>query len=155
MVLKQLRLSRGLTQDQLAHMSGLSVRTIQRIESGANASLESQKCIAAALEISTDALFDAEIKIDRYSDNWKNLPVLLKICFAFNYLQIRPSRATATRVEIQCHMFGLTFCLLGLYSEAALVGGLILLFTAYLYTALKWQGDKYGIWFETEDDSVP
>ncbi|MEQ3513258.1 helix-turn-helix transcriptional regulator [Pseudoalteromonas sp. BZB3] len=31
MVLKQLRVSRHLTQEQLAEMSGLNVRTIQRI----------------------------------------------------------------------------------------------------------------------------
>jgi transcriptional regulator with XRE-family HTH domain len=41
MILKQLCLSRLLSQEQLAQMSGLSVRTIQRIESGHSASLES------------------------------------------------------------------------------------------------------------------
>ena len=34
MILKQLRLSRLLSQEQLTQMSGLNVRTIQRIESG-------------------------------------------------------------------------------------------------------------------------
>ena len=51
MILKQLRLSRHLAQAQLATMSGLNVRTIQRIESGANASTESMKCLAAALDV--------------------------------------------------------------------------------------------------------
>ena len=41
MILKQLRLSRHLSQEQLATMSGLNVRTIQRIESGHKASVES------------------------------------------------------------------------------------------------------------------
>lgn len=40
MVLKPIRLSRHLSQEQLAMMSGLNVRTIQRIESGTNASME-------------------------------------------------------------------------------------------------------------------
>ena len=50
MILKELRISHHLSQEQLAQMSGLNVRTIQRIESGKNASLESLKCLAAALE---------------------------------------------------------------------------------------------------------
>lgn len=50
-ILKLHRLSRHISQEQLADMSGLNVRTIQRIESGQNASLESMKCIAAIFEI--------------------------------------------------------------------------------------------------------
>ena len=37
MILKQMRISRHLSQEQLAQISGLNVRTIQRIESGKNA----------------------------------------------------------------------------------------------------------------------
>ena len=40
MILKELRLSRHISQEQLAQMSGLNVRTIQRIESGHNAGFE-------------------------------------------------------------------------------------------------------------------
>jgi transcriptional regulator with XRE-family HTH domain len=39
------------SQDQLAEMSGLSVRTIQRIENGENAGLESLKSLACVFEI--------------------------------------------------------------------------------------------------------
>ncbi len=49
MILKELRISRHLSQEQLAQISGLNVRTIQRIESGKNTSLESLKCLASAL----------------------------------------------------------------------------------------------------------
>ncbi len=54
MILKALRLSRHLSQKQLAQMSGLNVRTIQRIESGQKASLESLKCLTATLEVDID-----------------------------------------------------------------------------------------------------
>ena len=47
---KQLRLDRHWSQEQLAEMSGLSVRTIQRIENGENAGLESLKSLAAVFE---------------------------------------------------------------------------------------------------------
>lgn len=49
--IKKMRLERHWSQDQLAEMSGLSIRTIQRIEKGENAGLESLKSLAAVFEI--------------------------------------------------------------------------------------------------------
>lgn len=50
MIIRTLRLDKGLSQEQLADMAGISTRTLQRIERGANASPETLKCIAAVLE---------------------------------------------------------------------------------------------------------
>lgn len=50
MIVRKLRLDKGLSQEQLAEMSGISTRTLQRIERGAKASPETLKCIAAVLE---------------------------------------------------------------------------------------------------------
>ena len=50
MIVRKLRLQRGWSQDQLADMSGLNVRTVQRIERGKAASLESLKSLAAVFE---------------------------------------------------------------------------------------------------------
>ncbi len=49
--IKKMRLERHWSQDQLAEMSGLNIRTIQRIENGENAGLESLKSLAAVFEI--------------------------------------------------------------------------------------------------------
>lgn len=49
--IKKMRLERHWSQDQLSEMSGLSIRTIQRIEKGENAGLESMKSLAAVFEI--------------------------------------------------------------------------------------------------------
>ncbi|MCC2618093.1 helix-turn-helix domain-containing protein [Aestuariibacter halophilus] len=148
MKLKQLRLSRHLSQEQLAQMAGLNVRTIQRIESGQTASLESQKCLAAALDIDINTLNQEVVMLDKHSEAWTSLPLFVKLWFAVNFLNVRPLRRTAVRVEYTCHGFGFVFCALGWFSEAALAGGLILLASAYLYRLLTWQGDKYGIWFD-------
>ncbi|WP_133471458.1 helix-turn-helix domain-containing protein [Paraglaciecola marina] len=150
MILKELRLSRYLSQEQLAQMSGLNVRTIQRIECGHNASLESLKCIAAALDVDISTLDQETFMIDKNSDNWQKLPMILKCWFIFNFLQTRPNRKSASRVEGIGHFSGFTFCCLGFINEAALVGGLFMLTTAYLYHWLKLQGDKYGIWYDHE-----
>lgn len=51
MIVKKLRLQRGWSQDHLSQISGLSVRTIQRIEKGQNAGLESLKSLAAVFDM--------------------------------------------------------------------------------------------------------
>lgn len=51
MLIQKLRLKNGWSQQQLATASGLSARTIQRIEAGHPPSVESLKSIAGALEI--------------------------------------------------------------------------------------------------------
>jgi len=148
MILKELRISRHFSQEQLAQMSGLNVRTIQRIESGHNASLESLKCLASALDVDITTLDQEKFMIDKKSENWKNLPLVLKCWFMFNFLQTRPSRKSAFRIEFIGHISGFLFCCLGLVSEAALTGGLLMLATAYLYRGLIWHGDRYGIWYD-------
>ena len=151
MILKQLRISRHLSQEQLAQMSGLNVRTIQRIESGHNASLESLKCLSSALEVDVDTLNQEEIILDKSSNSWKTLPIWLKWWFVFNFLSFRPSREAAKRVELISHLCGFLFCGLGFVSEAALAGGLIMLSMAYLLYLLIWQGDIYGIWYDSDE----
>ena len=56
MVIRKLRLNRGWSQDQLAQLSGLSIRTIQRIERGQNPGLETLKSLAAVFEVQIDDL---------------------------------------------------------------------------------------------------
>lgn len=48
--IKALRLARGWSQEQLAALSALSVRTIQRIENGEQASIETMSALAAVFE---------------------------------------------------------------------------------------------------------
>ncbi len=51
MNIQKWRLQRGWSQQQLAELSGLSARTIQRIENGQPASAESLKSLASVFEI--------------------------------------------------------------------------------------------------------
>jgi transcriptional regulator with XRE-family HTH domain len=154
MILKQLRLSKRLTQEQLATMSGLNVRTVQRIESGQKASLESLKCLASALDVDVSTLDRETFMIDKSSDNWKALPIWLKCWFFINFLTVRPTRRVVRRLELIAHTSGFLFCLLGFASEAALAGGLIMLATAYLLYLLIWQGDTYGIWYDSKSSAA-
>ncbi|MGC4079803.1 MAG: helix-turn-helix domain-containing protein [Rubrivivax sp.] len=60
MLVQKLRIQRGWSQEQLAELSGLSVRTIQRIERGQPASAETLKSLASVFEIDFSALMPAE-----------------------------------------------------------------------------------------------
>lgn len=51
MLVRKLRIEKGWSQETLAEISGLSVRTIQRIERGGNASLETLSALAAVFEV--------------------------------------------------------------------------------------------------------
>lgn len=59
MIIQKLRLQHGYSQQQLAVMSGLSTRTIQRIENGHHPSVESIKSLAAVFEIDFQTLQEA------------------------------------------------------------------------------------------------
>lgn len=56
MSIQEMRLKRGWSQQQLADASGLSARTVQRIESGQPGSVETLKSIAAVFEVDFSTL---------------------------------------------------------------------------------------------------
>ena len=61
MLIQKLRLQRGWSQEQLAEISGLSTRTIQRLERGATPSLESLKALGAAFEVDLSTLKEPDM----------------------------------------------------------------------------------------------
>ena len=56
MLVQKLRLQRGWSQQQLSELSGLNVRTIQRIEKGQEPSVESLKSLAAVFNVEFSTL---------------------------------------------------------------------------------------------------
>ncbi|GMM83288.1 helix-turn-helix domain-containing protein [Pseudoalteromonas sp. MTN2-4] len=150
MVLKQLRVSRHLTQEQLAEMSGLNVRTIQRIESGQNASLESLKCLASVLEVNVDTLQRTRLDMKTQEELWQAAPLWVRCWFTLNYLNLTPSKYATVRALFTCHISGYLFCLLGLISQPALAGGIIMLGVGYFFNFCLWLGNKYSIWCDAE-----
>jgi len=61
MLIQKLRLQRGWSQEQLAELSGLSIRTIQRLERGQTASVESLKALGATFEIDFSQLKEPDM----------------------------------------------------------------------------------------------
>lgn len=54
--LRELRTARQWSQEQLAQLSGLNLRTVQRLESGARVSMESLRALAAVFEVPAESL---------------------------------------------------------------------------------------------------
>ena len=80
--LKELRHRKGMSQEMLADESGLSLRTIQRIENGqTNPTGESLKRLSSALHVNPDELIDWTIKDDEKYLIYLNLSALTFLCF--------------------------------------------------------------------------
>ena len=80
--LKELRNQRGMSQEVLADESGLSMRTIQRIENGeTNPTGESLKRLSNALNVNPDELIDWSIKEDKRYLTFLNLSALTFLFF--------------------------------------------------------------------------
>ena len=58
MIIRKLRLEQGWTQQELAQHSGLSIRTVQRIEKGQPPSEESAKCLGAVFGVESQDILD-------------------------------------------------------------------------------------------------
>ena len=76
--IKELRQQRSWSQEQLAQISGLSHRTIQRIEREGSCSLESLKSLASVFELNPSDIEIDEVKIslNKAAERGRNLGFL-------------------------------------------------------------------------------
>jgi transcriptional regulator with XRE-family HTH domain len=63
-VVKKLRLEHGWSQERLAKVSGLSLRTVQRIEAGESCSVESRLSLASTFDITLSSLLNKNTIIE-------------------------------------------------------------------------------------------
>jgi len=69
------RMLNGWTQEQLASASGLSKRTIQRVENESTASMETQKALAATFDVDfTSLTFEEVTAMKKYEYKTVELP---------------------------------------------------------------------------------
>jgi len=79
MSVKKLRVNKGWSQEHLALISGLSLRTIQRVEAGNTASIETLKALASVFEVDTSKLTKTITIVDKESDEWLEVPLWVSI----------------------------------------------------------------------------
>jgi transcriptional regulator with XRE-family HTH domain len=147
-ILKKIRERKNVSQEQLATMSGLNVRTIQRIEAGNKASMESLKSIAAALEVKVETLEQEIIVIDKTTSNWQALPFWVKSLYWGSNIPFvgMSKRSLYVRAEIVTAIIGIVLCLTGTVIREAIDHGIFLLAFAYMISIYTRVGDKYKIW---------
>jgi transcriptional regulator with XRE-family HTH domain len=131
MSVQKLRLQRGWSQEQLAELSGVSARTIQRIERGQSASLETLKALAAVFEIAlsdlrTPTMTDAALSPAAASPAETVLTHQEALAFA----KVRKIR------RFYVHLAIYLIVTLGLAAMAVLQGGQLR--TWWIYMALGW-----------------
>jgi transcriptional regulator with XRE-family HTH domain len=63
MIVRKLRLQRGWSQEHLAALTGVNVRTIQRLERGAKMSLETRAALAAVFEVDASTFEPGEATV--------------------------------------------------------------------------------------------
>ena len=79
MIVKKLRRKNNWSQEQLATFCGVSLRTIQRVEAGNKASLDTLKSLASVFEVDISKLTEEIIVIDKEADNWKSEPIWVRL----------------------------------------------------------------------------
>lgn len=102
MLVKKLRVERKWSQEQLATLSGLSVRTIQRVESGQSASMETLKSLASVFDVEISKLTEEITVIDKKSEIWLSQPWWFK----FAFLGV-PSRRVQLTLEVLALLVGI------------------------------------------------
>ena len=151
MIVKQLRAKRHWSQEQLATYSGLSLRTIQRIESGQLPSVESKRCLAAVFEIEIDDLNKQLPVIDKDSPQWKQNPWWLRTIFWGSNIVWLRSRKEAVLFEVFMLVCALAFLIGAMWQSPSerwipMSFSLVLLACTYIWSILIRLSDQYQIW---------
>jgi transcriptional regulator with XRE-family HTH domain len=142
-----------LSQERVAQMSGLSLRTVQRLEAGHRVSYASLRALAATFEIDVDLLERELYAVNRPTDEFVEIPRWVRLLSDRRWFGGRGlSRRDVLIVEAFCAV-----CALGVFAgsflitEAAKASGFRLIAIAPLVgcylTALSIRAmDKYKLW---------
>ena len=155
MGVKELRRERSWSQEQLADLSGLSLRTVQRIEAAGKAGDGSLKALASAFEIDESAL-ELELAMSKSSNGWRNRPAWVRAIF-FGSGRIRMDSDQHVHVERFAAAAGLVFVIIGLFftngtlaPESAkvplLLCGSLMFLAAYLMSLVVRVGNRHSVW---------
>jgi len=155
MSVKELRQDRGWSQEELADLSGLSLRTVQRIEATNKAGYASTRAIALAFDIDVAAL-ELELAMDKSSSGWKKRPAWVRAIF-FGSGRVQMHQRQFVLLEGIAVFAGVAFVCIGLFAtngtlapESAKVPMLLcaslLFLCAYLMSVAVRIGNQYSVW---------
>ena len=137
--LKQLRLERGLSQDLLAKQSGLSLRTIQRLEQAGGGSPESLLALSASLNVSPQALRHSSVPtISHWSFAQRSVQLSALLLLLALHLAL-VSLASHGQFSIYLDLVSLLFLLLFVPGVTLVAAGPMGLIMSIINLSLLWQ----------------
>lgn len=137
MIVKRLRDKNGWSQEQLAEFCGLNVRTIQRVESGQKASLETLKALASVFEVDISTLTEEITMIDKTTEKWQQQPWWFKV-------QMLGIRRRKTVIGLELAMLA-TGAIGWAVTQDSYIAAVFFL-GAYLTALMVRFGDKRQVW---------
>jgi transcriptional regulator with XRE-family HTH domain len=153
MNLRVLREQKFLSQEKLAAMSGLSLRTIQRLEAGHRVSYASLRALAVALAIDVDSLEQELYAMSGSPDAFVEIPTWVRLLDGKRWFGgANFGRRDIHGVEIfclACTAGNFAGCFLTASTDHARVFrnlGIITMACAYLASAMIRLGDRYKLW---------
>jgi len=154
MFVRVLRQRMRLSQEQLAESSGLSLRTVQRLEGGHRVSYSSLRAIAGVFGIEVDKLELELYAVDKTSTKYRELPLWVRLILGRGWLS--SSRRGLFFTEIVLIVLGSVLGVLAAVNVywpliddptgSALYTSLIMFLFAYLVSMCIRVGDKYAVW---------
>ncbi|TDR23853.1 helix-turn-helix domain-containing protein [Marinicella litoralis] len=137
MIVKKLRDKNNWSQEHLAELCGLNVRTVQRVESGKKASLETLKSLASVFEVEISKLTEEITVIDKKSEVWKEQPWWLRLAFF---------GVASRRIQVYAEFSLLVFGLLALFAfDSKHIAAGLFMATYFTGLAIRY-GDDKRIW---------
>tara|TARA_R100001377_G_scaffold65307_1_gene40701 strand:+ start:2897 stop:3415 length:519 start_codon:yes stop_codon:yes gene_type:complete len=156
MDIKEHRQAKHLSQEHLAELSGLSLRTIQRAESGYRISYASLRALAATFEINADELERELFSMDKIITMPNSYPLWVRFFLGRGWLTA--TRKELLRTEIFFAVTGLVLGAAWLVTSAAenpisrfaMLGSLCAFLGAYKTSISIRLGDSYDAWSKLE-----
>ena len=79
MLIREFRRNKCISQETLAEMCGLSLRTIQRVERGHRVGHSSLRALATIFEMNVDTLEQELYVMEKSSSEYKDLPLWIRL----------------------------------------------------------------------------
>ncbi|MBQ4845318.1 helix-turn-helix transcriptional regulator [Pseudoalteromonas sp. MMG005] len=140
-MLKKLRADKNWSQEQVATFSGLSTRTIQRVESGQSASIETLKSLASVFEVDVVTLTAEVTVIDKKSEHWKAQHWFFRMSALGT-----ASRKAQIRIELVLLGLAILETIMSYFDPIHTPVALILMYSLYSHVVFIRYGDKNHAW---------
>lgn len=161
MLIRKLREDRGISQEQLAEATQLSLRTIQRVEAGHRVSYASLRALAATFDVNVDLLERELYAMNTTKDEYIEKPLWVRLMFCLPSLG-RLNRSGLIRHEASLVAYAIfsyiasfivprvEFSFWGLTTIDALhFSAFSALFVAYIASVTFRLRDKFKTWAPT------